>query len=202
MSSAIRFVLALPSLGVATLLACAMWCVVYAGYVGYIGDHQPRAVGIDLPLLVFGLIGKLDKIGAPVMQLIFSMWLADHPRMDVIAGGLLCGTPFGVIGGLYLVAWNVERAFRDFPQGVAVKDTLRSISIAYLIVVCLMVGFGLWQLLAVARFFSDWETVGIVLTAGVLSSVGILCLYAVLSWIAYWATIMGHRLLSSIRKYR
>jgi hypothetical protein len=197
-----RFALTLPLLGLATLVACVIWCVVYAGYVGYIRDGRASEIGIDLSLLVFALIKSLDKVGAPIAQLIFSNWLVNNPRVDVIAGGMLCGTAFGAVGGVYLIAWSVERAFRSSPQGAAVKDTLRWISIAYLMLSSFMIGLGSWNAPKLVNFLSDWETLGIVLVAGLLSGLGVLCVYAALSWLAYWGTMIGHRLWGSIRKFQ
>jgi hypothetical protein len=175
--------------------------VVYAGYVGHIRADQARETGIDVVVLAFALINKLDKIGAPLTQLIFSHWFADDSRGELIAGGMTCGVPFGTVYGLYLIASSFERACRNSPYGTPVQVDLWWVRIAYCAGMSLLIGFGAWHAFKLADFLADVDLLCTILAAGLLSGFGVFCLYAAFSWFAYWATIAGHGLWRSMRKF-
>lgn len=183
-------------------IAGILWCLVYAGYVGHTAASQVRYTGLDLSLVGFALIGKVDKVAAPIAQLIFSEWLASDPRVTLIAGGMLCGDAFGIVGGVYLIAWNIERAFRGSDQHAAIQGTFRSISKFYLAVASFAIVLGAWYFIRLIGFVSDTGTVTTVLVAGLLGGLGVFCVYAALSWFAYWGVISGRQLWDSSKRFR
>ncbi len=183
-------------------VAGAVWCLVYAGYVGHIAAGQARYILLDFSLVGFALIHEIDKIAAPIAQLIFKDWFAGHTSAELIAGGMLCGNAFGIVGGVFLIAWNIERGFRGSDQHAAIEGTLRSISKVCLTIASIAIALGAWYTIRLAGFMLDGETVTTVLLAGLLSGFGAFCAYAALSWLTYWGVIAGRQLWNSIRSFQ
>jgi hypothetical protein len=157
---------------------------------------------MDVLVLMMALIDNLDKIGSPIARLIFASWFADHSQADLIAAGMFWGMGFGAIGGLYLLAWNVERAFRNSPYHEPVERTLNWISVVYLLSGFFVIAVACWQALSLRESLSDPGAIGVVLASGIVSGCGSLSLYAVFGWIAYWGVMTGHRLWGSFARLR
>jgi hypothetical protein len=186
------------TIAVSVFVASIAWsgvCALYSLYTR--ADDSDRLWGMDIVILTFSLINRLNKISAVIAQAIFARFWIHDPRAEVIALGMLCGIGFGTMGGLYFMAWAAARGYRADMYPKLIGETLHRTGWAYIVCSFLAVGLACWYSLKLSSFMTDPGAIEAALLSGAMSCIGTLSIFAFLAWIGFWGAVAGQQLYRS-----
>jgi hypothetical protein len=182
-------------IAIAILIAAVVWCIAGASYIDHVRvENGARSWIVDQIILILAKINRLDKLGWPIAQMIFSTWWSRDSSAGPIASGLIVGNGLGALGGIYFFAWGTARACQTFMHREPIERTLNWVTWLYLLASLIAIALACWSIVAFMRSSIDIHTTGTILLSGVLSVVGSLFMYGLFAWVAHWCIIAGRRL--------
>jgi hypothetical protein len=182
-------------IAVAILIVTITWCIAGSSYIDHVRvDNGARSWVIDRVILALGEINRMDKLGRPIAQMIFSTWGSRDLSAGPVGFGLLVGTGIGALGGVYLFAWGVARGCQTFMHREPIERTLNWVTRFYLVASLIAIALACWSIVEFTRSSIDLYAMRTILLSGVLGVVGSSFIFGLFAWVGYWCVIAGKRL--------
>jgi hypothetical protein len=191
----------LRSLGAPLVIAIAMltvtiaWCIAGSSYVDHVRvDNGARNWAVDQAILTLGEINRMDRLGWPIAQMIYSTWWPRDSSAGPVAFGLLVGTGIGALGGVYFFGWGVARGCQTFMHREPIERTLNWVTRFYLVASLIAIILACWSIVEFTHSSTDLYAMRIILLSGVLGVAGSSFVFGLFAWVGYWCVIAGQRL--------